>query len=77
MRKKKLHYTYEGKIEKSVPRDYSLSSVGKPRDAKRRSTGRIFLSYMYPHTHDGFLCSIPESQELSGFYTIQYKHSSS
>ena len=42
-------------IEKSVPRDHRLSSLGKPRDAKRRSSGGIFLSY--PHTHDGFLYS--------------------
>ena len=31
-------------------------SLGKPRDAKRRSSGRIFLSY--PHTHDRFLYSV-------------------
>ena len=43
----------EGRIEKCVPRDHRLSSLGKPRDAKRRSSGRIFLSY--PHTHEGFL----------------------
>ena len=39
----------------SVPRDHRLSSLGKPRDAKRRSLGWIFLSY--PHTHDIFLPS--------------------
>ena len=43
----------EGRIEKSVPWDHCLSSLDKPRDAKQRSSGRIFLSY--PHTHDRFL----------------------
>ena len=45
----------KGRIEKSVPRNHGLSSLGKPRDAKRRSSARIFLSY--PHTHDRFLLS--------------------
>ena len=36
-----------------VPRDNRLSSLGKPRDAKRRSSGRGFLSYLY--TYDIFL----------------------
>ena len=35
------------------PSDHRLSSLCKPRDAERRSSGRIFLSY--PHTHDRFL----------------------
>ena len=35
--------------------DHRLSSLGKPRDAKRRSSERIFLSYF--HTHDEFLYS--------------------
>ena len=43
-------------IEKSVPRDHHLSSLGKPLDAKRRSSGQILLSY--PHTHDRYLYSI-------------------
>ena len=51
----KKHYSCEGKIEKSVPLDHHLSSLGKPRDTKRRSSGQIFLSY--PHTHDRFLKS--------------------
>ena len=33
--KKKIHYSYEGGIEKSDPRDHHLSSVGKPCDAIR------------------------------------------
>ena len=41
-------------MEKSVPQHRRLSSLGKPRDAKQRSSGQIFLSY--PHTHDRFLC---------------------
>ena len=51
--KKIFHYSCEGRIEKSVPRDHRLSSLGKPHDAKRRSSGWIVLSY--PHTHDRFL----------------------
>ena len=39
-------------IEKSVPRDHRLSSLDKPRGAKRRSLGWILL--FYPHTHDIF-----------------------
>ena len=49
----KEHYSCKGRIEKFVPLDRSLSSLGKPRDAKRRFSGWIFLSY--PHTHDIFL----------------------
>ena len=41
-----IHYTCEDRIEKSVPRDQRLSSLGKPLDAKRRSSGRIFLSWL-------------------------------
>ena len=40
--KKIIHCSYEGRIEKSVPRDHRLSSLGKPRDAKRRSSGGFF-----------------------------------
>ena len=49
----RIYYECEGGIEQSVPRDNSLSSLGKPRDAKRRSSGQIFLSN--PHTNNGFL----------------------
>ena len=59
-----MHYSCEGRIEKSVPQDHHLSSLGKPRDAKRRSSGQIFLSY--PHTYDRFLKSEPS------FTTILY-----
>ena len=48
--KHKLHYLCEDGIEKSVPHDNLLSPLGKPRDAKRLSSRRIFLSH--PHTHD-------------------------
>ena len=40
-------------MEKSVPRNHRLSSLGKPRDANQRSSERIFL--YHPHTNDGFL----------------------
>ena len=51
--RKRINYSYEGRIEKSIPRDHRLSSLGKPRDANWWSSGQIFLSY--PHTHDRFL----------------------
>ena len=51
--KKKNPLFVLGRIEKSVPRDHRLSSLGKPRDAKRRSAGQTFRSY--PHSHDRFL----------------------
>ena len=51
----RIYHECEGRIEKSVPRDQRLSSFGKPRDAKRRSSGGIFLSY--PHTNNGFFFS--------------------
>ena len=31
---KRIQYLCEGRIEKSVPRDHRMSSLGKPRDAK-------------------------------------------
>ena len=40
--------------KKSVPRNHRLSSLGKPLDAKQRSSGRMFLIHL--HTHDIFLC---------------------
>ena len=33
--KKKIHYSCEDGLEKSVPRDHRLSTLGKPRDANR------------------------------------------
>ena len=52
VRKKKIiHYSCEDGIEKSVPRDHRFSSLVKPRDANRWSSGRIFLSH--PHTMTG------------------------
>ena len=51
--KKRIHYCREDGIEKSVPHDHSLSSLGMPCDAKRKSLGHIFLF----HPHDGFLYS--------------------
>ena len=46
------YYFCENGIEKSVPRDHHLSSLGKPCDSKRRSSRQIFL--FRPHTHDRF-----------------------
>ena len=56
MSKKRIHYSYEGMIEKSISQDRRLSSLSKPCDAKRRSSGQIFLSY--PHTYDRYLHSV-------------------
>ena len=47
-----LGYSCEDRI-KLVPRDHNLSLFEKLCDAKRLSSGWIFLSY--PHTHDRFL----------------------
>ena len=33
--KKGIRYSGESRIEKFVPRDHRLSSLGKPRDAKQ------------------------------------------
>ena len=33
--RKRIHHSCEDEIEKSVPRDHRLSSLGKPRDANR------------------------------------------
>ena len=51
--RKRIHNSCEDGIEKSVPRDHWLSSLGKPRDANRWSSGQIFLSHL--HIHDRFL----------------------
>ena len=64
--RKRIHYSCEGRIENSVPRDHRLSSLGKPRDAKQWSSGRIFLSY--PHTHDRSLYS---AAFHPGFHCLQ------
>ena len=50
--RKRIHYSNEGRIEKSVPQDHPLSSLGKPRDGKRRSSGRIFLSHLDSYSLD-------------------------
>ena len=31
----RIYHECEGRIEKSIPRDHCLSSLGKPRDAKQ------------------------------------------
>ena len=45
MQEKKFCHGYEGWIEKSVTRDHSVASVGKPLDARQWSSGRIFFIY--------------------------------
>ena len=38
----RIYHECEGRIEKSVPQDRRLSSLGKPRDAKWRSSKTDF-----------------------------------
>ena len=59
-----IHYSCEDRIEKSILWDHRLSSLSKPGDVKRWSSGWIFLSYH--HTHDGFLCHIPRTNLWEG-----------
>ena len=54
--RKRIHYLCGCGIEKSVPRDHCLSSLGKSRDCKRQSSRWIFLSH--PHTHDGYIWAV-------------------
>ena len=51
--RKTIYHGCVGQTEKYVHRNHSLTSLGKPRDAKQWSSGRIFLST--PHTRDRFL----------------------
>ena len=52
----------EGLIEKSVPHDHCLASLGKPPDARQWSSGQIFLStltlminpYTLYYTHEAW-----------------------
>ena len=53
--RKRIHYLCDGGIEKSIPPDHYLSSLGKLRDAKQWSSEQIFLSH--PHTHGRYLYS--------------------
>ena len=48
-KKKNINLCDDG-IEKSVPPDHCLSLLDKPRDAKRRSSGRILLSIQPSHS---------------------------
>ena len=49
--------------KKYVPREHSLASRGKPRDARQWSSGRI--SSIHPHTNDRCLCYSHETSPLS------------
>ena len=55
--RKRIHYSCEDGIEKSVPRNHRLSSLSKPHDDNWWSLGRIFLSHS--NTHKGSLYSLP------------------
>ena len=52
--RKRIHALCADGIEKFVPHDHRLSSLGKPRDANRWSWGRIFQSHS--HIHDESYC---------------------
>ena len=54
--RKNIYYLCENGIKKSVPNDHRFLSLGKPRDAKRWSTGRSFF-LSQSHIHDGILYS--------------------
>ena len=45
----------EGQIEKFVPCDYSLPSLGKPSDTRQRSSGRMFPFSPPPHPHTSLI----------------------
>ena len=47
--KKRIQHSCEGGIEKFVPHDHRLSSLSKPRDANRLTSGQICL--YHPHTY--------------------------
>ena len=49
---KKKNLSWAQGVENPVPRDHCLASLGKLRDARQWSSGRIFLST--PHTTDRF-----------------------
>ena len=50
-----------------------VSSLGKPRDAHRRSSGQIFLSHF--HTHDKFLYCRPleNGKHLNGYHDKNFQ----
>ena len=70
--RKILHHLFEEGVEKSIPRDHRLSSLGKPRDAKQWSSGWNFLylsyhsdmidSYILAHLSPKTSCSIGKTQ---------------
>ena len=57
--KKRIHYSCEDGIGKSFPRDHRLSSLIKPLDANRWSSGRIFLSTLTPMKDSYILPPLP------------------
>ena len=63
--RKRIHHSCEDGIEKSVPRDHRLSSLDKPCDINRWSSGRIFLSH--PHTHDIIILLVLPTEQISPY----------
>ena len=71
------NFSGAGRIEKSVPRDHRLSSLGKPRDAKRRSSGRESLYHLHivQPKHDVVLSKkINPCSSTSLFFILSKKH---
>ena len=62
--KKKIHYSCEVGIEKSVPRDHRLSSLDKPPDANWRSSGQIFYSTLALMMDSYFVLYLLDSQAV-------------
>ena len=51
--RKRIHDSFQCRIENSVPRDLHLTSLGKPRDANQRSFGQNLLSHL-THVMDSY-----------------------
>ena len=74
--RKRIHYTCEGRIEKSVPRDHQFSTLGKPRDAKPWSLGRNFYPTLTPMIHvDSYILThviLPRLSHYSDVIMLTY-----
>ena len=72
MSKKYNSFLCEDGIEKFVSQDHLLSSLSKPCDDKRWSSGQIFLSCTY--TYNRFLYSFPSSTLMIDSYLLTLPH---
>ena len=67
--RKRIHYSCEGEMEKSVPRDHRLPSLGKPPDANRWSSGQVFS---IPPSHSWWILIVSPDRRLEELMT-QYQ----